>query len=86
MFPRAPPREIVSFAAAHRLPAVYGVRDFEGDGGLMSYDANLKDIWCRAAFYIDKILKGTKIASGKPDWVPDGFASNGFGTAPANTA
>ena len=53
-FPRAPPREIVSFAAAHRLPAVYGVRDFVSDGGLMSYDANIKDIWCRAAFYIDK--------------------------------
>ena len=28
----------------------------------MSYDANIKDIWCRAAFYIDKILKGTKPA------------------------
>jgi hypothetical protein len=61
-FPRAPPREIVSFAAAQRLPAVYGVRDFVSDGGLMSYDANIKDIWCRAAFYIDKILKGTKPA------------------------
>jgi ABC transporter substrate binding protein len=61
-FPRAPPREIVSFAAAHRLPAVYGARDFVSDGGLMSYDANIKDIWCRAAFYIDKILKGTKPA------------------------
>ena len=61
-FPRAPPREIVGFAAAHRLPAVYGVRDFVSDGGLMSYDANIKDIWCRAAFYIDKILKGTKPA------------------------
>ncbi len=28
----------------------------------MSYDANVKDIWGRAAFYIDKILKGTKPA------------------------
>jgi putative ABC transport system substrate-binding protein len=53
-------REIVGFAAAHRLPAVYGVRDFVRDGGLMSYDANIKDIWRRAAFYVDKILKGTK--------------------------
>ena len=60
--PRAPPREIVGFAAARRLPAAYGMRDFVRDGGLMSYDANIKDIWCRAAFYIDKIFKGTKPA------------------------
>jgi putative tryptophan/tyrosine transport system substrate-binding protein len=55
-------REIVGFAAAHRLPAVYGVRDFVRVGGLMSYDTSIKDIWRRAAFYVDKILKGTKPA------------------------
>jgi putative tryptophan/tyrosine transport system substrate-binding protein len=55
-------REIVDFAAAHRLPAVYGVRDFVRVGGLMSYDTSIKDIWRRAAFYVDKILKGTKPA------------------------
>ena len=54
--------EIVVFAAAHRLPAVYGVRDFARDGGLMSYDANIKDVWRHAASYVDKILKGTKPA------------------------
>ena len=26
----------------------------------MSYDANIKDIWCRAAFYIDKISQGNE--------------------------
>jgi putative ABC transport system substrate-binding protein len=54
--------EIAVFAAAHRLPAIYGVRDFVSAGGLMSYDANIKDVWRRAASYVDKILKGTKPA------------------------
>jgi putative ABC transport system substrate-binding protein len=55
-------REIVAFAAARRLPALYGTRDFVIDGGLMSYDASITDVWRRAAFYVDKILKGTKPA------------------------
>jgi putative ABC transport system substrate-binding protein len=40
------------------LPAVYGVRDFADDGGLMSYGASIFDIWRRVAGYLDKILKG----------------------------
>jgi putative ABC transport system substrate-binding protein len=55
-------REIVEFAATRRLPAIYGLRDFVNAGGLMSYDASIANIWRRAAFYVDKILKGTKPA------------------------
>jgi putative ABC transport system substrate-binding protein len=55
-------REIVAFSAAHRLPAVYGTRDFMRDGGLMTYDASIEDVWRRAAAYVDRILKGTKPA------------------------
>jgi putative tryptophan/tyrosine transport system substrate-binding protein len=54
--------EIVAFATARRLPAVYGLRDFVDAGGLMSYDASLTNVWRRAAFYVDKILKGAKPA------------------------
>jgi putative ABC transport system substrate-binding protein len=53
---------IVAFAAEHRLPAVYGLRDFVDAGGLVSYGASIFDVWRRAATYVDRILKGTKPA------------------------
>lgn len=53
---------IVAFAAEHRIPAVYGLRDFVDAGGLISYGASIFDIWRRAAVYIDRILKGVKPA------------------------
>ena len=53
-------KRIVEFAAENRLPAIYEVRDPVGDGGLMSYGPNLPDLFSRAAYYIDKILKGAK--------------------------
>jgi len=53
-------RRIVDLAAKNRLPAVYTHRDFVDAGGLMSYGANLADLYRRAATYVDKILKGAK--------------------------
>jgi putative ABC transport system substrate-binding protein len=55
-------REIIEFAAAHRLPTAYGLREFAEAGGLFSYGPNAFDIWRRVAGYIDKILKGAKPA------------------------
>ena len=52
--------EIVTFAAANRLPAVYGYRAYVDAGGLMSYSPNDIDQFRRTAIYVDKILKGTK--------------------------
>ena len=53
---------IADFAAKSRLPAMYTDREFVDAGGLMSYGVNIPDLWGRAAFYVDKILKGTKPA------------------------
>jgi putative tryptophan/tyrosine transport system substrate-binding protein len=52
--------EIIAFAAANRLPAIYIGREYVARGGLMSYGSNLGAISRRAAGYVDRILKGTK--------------------------
>jgi putative tryptophan/tyrosine transport system substrate-binding protein len=55
-------RDIAAFAAKHRLPAVYGLREVAEAGGLMSLSPNILDIAVRGASYVDKILKGAKPA------------------------
>jgi putative ABC transport system substrate-binding protein len=51
---------IVEFAREKRLPAIYEQRDFAEAGGLMSYGPSLRDLHRRAAYYVDRILKGAK--------------------------
>jgi putative ABC transport system substrate-binding protein len=53
---------IVGLAARHRLPAVYSVRSFVEDGGLMSYGADQADMFRQAAGYVDRILRGANPA------------------------
>ena len=55
-------QRVVELAARYRLPAVYELRPFVEAGGLMSYGADIDDIWRHAAVYVDKILKGAKPA------------------------
>jgi putative ABC transport system substrate-binding protein len=49
---------IIRLAARYRLPAVYPLRIFVTDGGLMSYGPVTTDLYRRVASYIDRILKG----------------------------
>ena len=45
-----------------RLPTMFSIRDYVQAGGLMSYGANLSDLWRRAGEFVDRILRGAKPA------------------------
>jgi putative ABC transport system substrate-binding protein len=64
-------KPIAEAAALKKLPTVYGYRQHVDAGGLVSYGVNLE--WCnhRAAYYVDKILKGAK-----PSDLPIEFPTN----------
>ncbi len=51
---------IARLAIKSRLPAVFPFRDGALAGGLMSYGPSVKDLFRRAATFVDKILKGAK--------------------------
>jgi putative ABC transport system substrate-binding protein len=53
-------REIVDFVATRRLPAVFGLREVAEEGGLLSFSPSLSDIAVRAAYYVHKLLTGSK--------------------------
>jgi putative ABC transport system substrate-binding protein len=53
---------IIAVAARQRLPAIYPYRFFTVGGGLISYGPDLVGLYGRAASYVDRILKGAKVA------------------------
>jgi putative ABC transport system substrate-binding protein len=53
---------IITLAARHKLCAVYNLRFFVTAGGLISYGADVYDLYQRAAGYIDRVIKGEKPA------------------------
>jgi putative tryptophan/tyrosine transport system substrate-binding protein len=54
--------QIVNFTVREHLPAAFQFREFVELGGLMSYGPSLRHMFYRAAYYIDRILKGAKPA------------------------
>jgi len=59
---RANQKRIVGFALKSRLPSLYGRRAAVEAGGLMSYGADFSESYRRVAYFVDRILKGTKPA------------------------
>ena len=53
---------IIVAAARYRLPAIYPYRFFTADGGLISYGPNLAELYRRGVSYVDRILRGAKVA------------------------
>ena len=49
---------IQTLAARNRVPAIYETRAFLDAGGLMSYGPDVTDMYRRAAYYVDRLLKG----------------------------
>ncbi|HWH78121.1 MAG TPA: ABC transporter substrate-binding protein [Candidatus Binatus sp.] len=55
-------KPITELAIKNRLPSIYEATEYVEAGGLMSYATNEADSFRRAAYYVDRILKGTKPA------------------------
>jgi putative ABC transport system substrate-binding protein len=54
--------QVVDLATQHGLPGVYPGSEFAVAGGLMSYGFGARARFGRVAYYVDRILKGTKPA------------------------
>jgi putative ABC transport system substrate-binding protein len=55
-------KRIPDLSAKHRLLTVSGTLEYTEAGGLMAYGPSFPDMYRRAAYYVDRILKGTKPA------------------------
>jgi putative tryptophan/tyrosine transport system substrate-binding protein len=54
--------QVAELAAKTRLPAIYPQTEYTEAGGFMCYGVNTPDLFRRAAYHVDKILKGAKPA------------------------
>jgi putative ABC transport system substrate-binding protein len=53
---------IIHLAAKHRLPAIYEWPEHADAGGMIAYGSSLTGLSQRVAWYVERILKGTKPA------------------------
>jgi putative ABC transport system substrate-binding protein len=53
---------IITTAAQLRLPTIYPFSFFAQSGGLLSYGFDVRDLYVRAAGYVDRILHGAKVS------------------------
>ena len=51
---------IAELSIAHRVPGIFGAREYVAAGGLMFYNSSYAWHWRTAAAFVDKILKGAK--------------------------
>lgn len=54
--------QLAALAARHAIPAIYPFREFVMVGGLISYAANLNEVFRHSGVYTGRILKGAKPA------------------------
>jgi putative ABC transport system substrate-binding protein len=59
-FAIAQKKSILGLAARRRLPVISQWREFADSGALMCYGPSIADMFRRAAYFVDKILKGAK--------------------------
>jgi len=55
-------RQISDLAISHRLPTIHPIREFVEAGGLLSYGPSIFALGERAAWYVDRVVRGTKPA------------------------
>jgi putative ABC transport system substrate-binding protein len=53
-------RPIIEFVSKHRLLSIYPGKEFLDDGGLMFYGGSIREMYRRAALYVDRIFKGAR--------------------------
>jgi putative ABC transport system substrate-binding protein len=58
-------QRLMTFTRTHQLPTVCGARPYAEAGCLIAYAPDIREMWRRAAVFVDKLLKGAK-----PDDLP----------------